>query len=168
MKTKPNKQTQEKAILGWREWVALPGLGITALKCKVDTGARTSALHAFSVEPFERDGQDWVKFGVHPHQNELDTEVWCEALIKDKRVVTDSGGNKTERYFIETELVLGDQRFMIDLSLTSRDTMRFRMLLGRVAMENRFVVDVSQSYCQKLPEQALQNLEQSVAQGSHV
>lgn len=168
MKTKPNKQTQEKAILGWREWVALPGLGITALKCKVDTGARTSALHAFSVEPFEREGQDWVKFGVHPHQNELDTEVWCEALIKDKRIVTDSGGNKTERYFIETELVLGNQRFMIDLSLTSRDTMRFRMLLGRVAMENRFVVDVSQSYCQKLPEQALQNLEQSVAQGSHV
>ncbi|WP_296831165.1 ATP-dependent zinc protease [Thiomicrospira sp.] len=172
MKTKPTKQTLDKPILtkptlGWREWVALPGLGIKALKCKVDTGARTSALHAFSVEPFERDGQDWIRFGVHPHQQELEIEVWCEALVKDKRVVTDSGGNKTERYFIETELVLGDQRFMIDLSLTSRDTMRFRMLLGRVAMETRFVVDVSRSYCQRLPEQDLQNLDQSVAQGSH-
>ncbi|HEY9017200.1 ATP-dependent zinc protease [Thiomicrospira sp.] len=168
MKTKPNNQNQEKATLGWREWVALPSLGIKALKCKVDTGARTSALHAFSVEPFEREGQEWVKFGVHPHQNELDTEVWCEAKVKDKRIVTDSGGNKTERYFIETELVLGNQRFMIDLSLTSRDTMRFRMLLGRVAMENRFVVDVSQSYCQRLTEPALQNLDHSVAQGSQV
>lgn len=141
----------DKRMLGWREWVALPGLGIDALKCKVDTGARTSALHAFSVEPFEREGRTWVRFGVHPIQDDFETETWCEAPVKDKRVVSDSGGNKTERYFIETELVIGEQRFMIDLSLTSRDSMRFRMLLGRVAMDGRFLVDVSQSYCQTLP-----------------
>lgn len=144
--------TMDKAILGWREWVALPQLGISALKCKVDTGARTSALHAFSVKSFEKDNQAWVRFGIHPNQLDNKTELWCEAPIKDQRIVSDSGGNKTERYFIETELVLGNQRFKIDLSLTSRDTMRFRMLLGRVAIEQRFMVDVSQSYCQKLPK----------------
>lgn len=142
----------DKLTLGWREWVGLPGLGIDALKCKVDTGARTSALHAFSVEPFEKDNQAWVRFGIHPNQGDEQTELWCEAPIKDQRIVSDSGGNKTERYFIETDLVLGNQCFKIDLSLTNRDTMRFRMLLGRVAMEQRFMVDVSQSYCQKLPK----------------
>lgn len=147
-----NKAATEQVILGWREWVALPELGISALKCKVDTGARTSALHAFSVEPFTKDNQAWVRFGIHPHQGDEQTELWCESPVKDQRIVSDSGGNKTERYFIETDLVLGDQRFKIDLSLTSRDTMRFRMLLGRVALDPRFLVDVSQSYSQNLPK----------------
>lgn len=139
-----------KPCVGWREWVALPELGISALKCKVDTGARTSALHAFSVEPFDRDGREWVRFGVHPSPSERDSEIWCETPVIDKRVVTDSGGNKTERYFIQTELQIGGQSFPIELSLTSRDCMRFRMLLGRVALQERFLVDVSQSYLQEL------------------
>lgn len=141
-----------KQTLGWREWVALPALGLEAIKCKVDTGARTSALHAFSVKPFERKGELWVKFGVHPHQDDLVTEVWCEAKVFDQRVVTDSGGHRSQRYFIETELLIGDQCFPIQLSLTSRDNMKFRMLLGRVALESRFVVDVEQSYLQAHPQ----------------
>lgn len=161
------KTNTDKLTLGWREWVALPGLNIQALKCKVDTGARTSALHAFAVESFQRDNQEWVRFGVHPHQEDVQTETWCEAPVKDKRIVTDSGGNKSERYFIETELILGEQRFMIDLSLTSRDTMRFRMLLGRIAMENRFVVDVSRSYCQPLSQPTSHILDTQASQGSH-
>jgi hypothetical protein len=142
--------TKAPLMLGWREWVALPGLNVPALKCKVDTGARSSALHAFSVEPFERDGEAWVRFGLHPNQQETETELWCEAKVLDKRNVTDSGGNTTERYFIQTDVIVGDQRFTIELSLTSRDTMMFRMLLGREAMRERFIVDPGASYLQPL------------------
>lgn len=137
-------------MLGWREWVALPSLNVPALKCKVDTGARTSALHAFSVEPFLRDQQQWVRFGLHPNQHDTSTELWCEAKVIDKRNVTDSGGTITERYFIETEVVIGEQCFSIELSLTSRDTMMFRMLLGREAMRERFLVNPGASYLQPL------------------
>lgn len=140
-----------RPLLGWREWVALPDLGIAEIKCKVDTGARTSALHTFSIEPFERDGESWVRFGVHPKQHDDSVEVWCEAPVIDQRVVSDSGGRKTERYFIRSHIQIGDQVYPIDLSLTSRDSMMFRMLLGRVAMQNRYNVDVSQSYLQPLP-----------------
>ncbi|MDP4537606.1 ATP-dependent zinc protease [Alkalimonas collagenimarina] len=142
--------TTEPLMLGWREWVALPGLKVPALKCKVDTGARSSALHAFSVVPFERGGETWVRFGLHPNQQETETELWCEAKVLDKRNVTDSGGNVTERYFIQTEVMIGSQCFSIELSLTSRDTMMFRMLLGREAMRKRFVVDPGASYLQPL------------------
>ncbi|MCH8539075.1 MAG: ATP-dependent zinc protease [Alkalimonas sp.] len=142
--------TTEPLMLGWREWVALPELNVPALKCKVDTGARSSALHAFSVEPFVRDGEDWVRFGLHPNQHEIETEIWCEAKVLDKRNVTDSGGNTTERYFIQTGVMIGSQHFSIELSLTSRDTMMFRMLLGREAMRQRFVVDPGASYLQPL------------------
>ncbi len=134
--------------LGWREWVSLPELGITALKCKVDTGARSSALHAFSVAEFDKEGQRWVRFGMHPYQRNEEEVVWCEAPVTDVREVTDSGGHTTERYFITTDIVIGEDRFPVSLSLTSRDTMLFRMLLGREAMKGRYLVNPEMSYCQ--------------------
>jgi hypothetical protein len=126
--------------IGWREWLALPMLQIPAIKAKIDTGARTSALHAFFVEPFERNGMQMVRFGVHPLQKRLDLEIICEAPVKDYRAVSDSGGHREMRYVIETEVVLGDLKKRIEMTLTNRDNMKFRMLLGRTAMEGMSVL----------------------------
>ena len=126
--------------IGWREWLALPMLQIPAIKAKIDTGARTSALHAFFVEPFEKNGTQMVRFGVHPLQKRLDLEIICAAPVKDYRAVSDSGGHREMRYVIETEVALGDQKKRIEMTLTNRDNMRFRMLLGRTAMAGMSVL----------------------------
>ena len=132
--------------MGWREWIALPALGLPRIKAKIDTGARTSALHAFQIESFERNDQQWVRFKIHPKQRRADPEVVCEALIKDRRVVRDSGGHAEERIVIETPIEVGGQRWPIEVTLTSRDDMLFRMLLGRTAMRDRALVNPSRSY----------------------
>ena len=154
----------EKLCLGWREWVALPDLGLPAIKAKVDTGARTSALHAYLIEPYTRDGIDMLRFLIHPIQSNQDFSVECHCPVHDYRKVTDSGGHREMRYVIRSRVVIGGVDWPIELTLTNRDTMRFRMLLGRRAMEDRFIVDPGASYVNgKL---AARKLYQKLNQGS--
>ncbi len=140
-----------KQILGWREWVALPALNIDQIKAKIDTGARSSALHAYTIEPYRKGGQRWVMFAIHPKQNRCDVSIECHAPIKDRRLVTDSGGHKQRRYVIETQLILGQSLITAEMTLTNRDSMLFRMLIGRTAMNGRFIIDPSASYLQGKP-----------------
>ncbi len=142
-----SKQAQQAVTVGWREWLSLPQLGIDRIKAKVDTGARTSAIHAFEVGPYQKDGKTWVRFGLHPNQGETDTVVWCDAEVIDERNVTDSGGHTEKRYVILTEISLGDKTWPIEVTLTNRDNMLFRMLLGRTAMTaGNIVVNPSRSF----------------------
>ncbi len=131
--------------LGWKEWGALPDIGIDRIHMKVDTGAKTSCLHAFKLEPFERDGASWLKIYVHPQQDSLQEHSF-EAPVYEQREVTDSDGHTEVRYVIRTRLVLGQFDQVIELTLTNRDTMKFRMLLGRQAMRQHFIVNPAQAH----------------------
>ena len=140
------KQSSERIVLGWREWVSLPQLGIDRIKAKVDTGARTSALHGFEIEPFEEHGVQRVRFRIHPIQRDTHTVLECTADVIDRRKVRDSGGHQEMRWVIRSDIVIGEHRWPAELTLTSRDDMLFRMLLGRTAMIRKAVVDPARSY----------------------
>lgn len=132
--------------IGWREWVALPELGAKHIKVKVDTGARTSALHAFNLKTFAKDGATWVRFEVHPHQHSQADAAQVEMPVVDWRKVKSSNGRSERRPVIRTVAILGEHAWEVELTLTRRDLMSFRMLLGRQALRKRAVVDVSKSY----------------------
>ena len=137
--------------LGWRERLALPQLGIGLLRAKLDTGARSSALHVDSLESFRRDGAVWLRFAVTAGRRQHRFTTVCEAPAVDRRVVTDTGGRSTARWFIHSDVQLGGQRFGIDINLTDRRHMLFPMLLGRGALAGRFAVDPALSYTQPRP-----------------
>ncbi|MCB1689591.1 MAG: ATP-dependent zinc protease [Halioglobus sp.] len=141
-----------KKPLGWREWIGFPDLNITRVKAKIDTGARTSALHAFRVEPFIRDEQQWVRFAIHPIQGDTETVVESEAPVKDQRVVRDSGGHEEMRYVIETAISIGEDTIQAEVTLTDRDSMLFRVLLGRTALRANYVIHPGKSYLQSKPK----------------
>ncbi|HIK33117.1 MAG TPA: ATP-dependent zinc protease [Oscillatoriales cyanobacterium M59_W2019_021] len=137
---------RQTPLLGWREWVALPDLGIAAIKAKIDTGARSSALHAFAVETFSQGGKDKIRFKVHPQQRDTTQMTIAEADLLDRRQVRNSGGRAELRYTILTSVEIGEMRWSIELTLTDRDAMGFRMLLGRQAIRGRFWVDPGRSF----------------------
>jgi hypothetical protein len=141
-----NKPSEPRPrLLGWREWVALPVLGIPAIRAKIDTGARSSSLHVDSQEVFARDGIEWVRFSIHTGI-ELSVPIQAEARVVDRRPVTDSGGHTTERLFIKTRLRLAGVAFSIEINLASRRNMLFPMLLGRTALAGHFKVDPAHSF----------------------
>jgi hypothetical protein len=132
-------------LIGWREWLALPQLGLSSVKAKVDTGARSSSLHVASMETFERDGTTWLRFAVAPRRRGGKL-VACEAAAWDRRDVTDSGGRTTQRWFVRTQVILAGCSFEAEINLTNRGDMLFPMLLGRTALRGRFRVDPQLSY----------------------
>ncbi len=133
--------------VGWRERLALPQLGIGMLKARLDTGARSSSLHVDTLESFQRDGVTWLRFTMHTSRRQP-ADVCCEAPALDRRAVTDTGGRRTERWFIRSEVQLAGQCFSIDINLTDRRHMLFPLLLGRSALTGRFAVDPALSYTQ--------------------
>ena len=139
---------QEKIILGSEEWCSFPELQIPAIKARVDSGAKTSALHALNIAPFVKDDLNWVKFDINPIQNNQKTVIHCQALLLDKRIVKSSSGFREQRYVIQTNITVGNDMWPIEVTLTNRDSMGFRMLLGREAMSGRILVDPEEKYLQ--------------------
>lgn len=139
-------RSQPRLWVGWREWVGLPDLGVERIKVKVDTGAATSALHAIHIRRYQEKGMDRVAFEVHPIQRRSDITVRCIADVLTERVVTSSTGHRERRLVIRTPVLIAGRRWLIKLTLTNRDTMGFRMLLGRRAMKGRLLVDPGASY----------------------
>jgi hypothetical protein len=145
------RRAKETPLLGWREWVTLPELSPVPLKAKIDTGARTSALHAFDLSWHQRNGEPWVEFEVHPVQRSRARSSRVVYPVVDFRRVRSSTGHSEQRPVIRTPIELGGRQFEIDITLTSRDEMGFRMLLGRAAIRRRFLVDAGRSYLHPVP-----------------
>lgn len=143
---KKDKPLKSKLIAGWREWAQLPDLHIEKIKVKVDTGAKTSSLHAFDISPFTYMGEEWIQFDIHPFQDNDTITHTCTCPIVDYRWITSSSGHKQQRFIIHTTLKLGEFSSVIEISLANRDEMGFRMLLGRKALKGKILVDPSHSF----------------------
>jgi hypothetical protein len=148
-----SKRTVSLLTVGWREWAALPDLNVTQIKVKVDTGAATSALHAFNLSVINRDNQQWASFGIHSQQHSREQTSDVEVPIVDWRRIKSSNGRSERRPVIRTNISLGGHLWEIELTLTKRDLMSFRMLLGRQALRKRAVVDVSKSFVLAKPNE---------------
>lgn len=141
-----NESTHSNTLVGWREWVQLPGIGVPWIKAKIDTGAQTSSMHAYDQVVFEKDGQDWVRFSVHPWQKTDEDPVLVECPIRDRRKVRSSSGHVQERIVVLMQIVLAGREVTAEMTLSNRDQMGFRMLIGREALRHGFVVDSSRSF----------------------
>jgi len=149
MKAKSNSQ---RIVIGWREWVGLPALGVQKIKAKIDTGARSSALHAWNIETFKKGRTPWLRFDLHPLQKNNSLSVKATAPLLKRKDVKSSNGQIETRYTIETEILIGGARNQIELSLTNRDAMGFRMLIGRTAMSKTFLVNPDSSFLAGPPD----------------
>jgi hypothetical protein len=143
-----------RLLIGWREWVSLPGLGLPAIKAKADTGARTSSLHAFDIATYTERGRLKVKFRLHPLRSRDDIVVNCHAKVVDHRYVSDSGGHREKRYVIETPLRIGELEYPIEITLANRESMAHRMLIGRSAMKP-LVIDPNHVFLLGRPEKVV-------------
>ena len=143
------------SVAGWREWVSLPELGVEWIKAKLDTGARTSALHAFDIEEFDRDGRPWVRFSIHPWQRSAKDAVTVELPVHDVRQVRSSSGHVQQRYVVIVVIRIGLRRVHTEVTLTRRDEMGFRLLIGREALKRGFLVDARHSYVGGRPERVV-------------
>ena len=148
----------ETTVAGWREWVSLPGLGVGWIKAKLDTGARTSAIHAFDLEELERDGETWVRYSVHPWQDSSEDAVPCESRVVGRREVRSSSGHVEERYVVLLDLSMVGHLVSAEVTLSRRDEMGFRMLVGREALRQGFLVDPGRSYLGGRPKRSLRRL----------
>jgi len=141
-----SEKTHSNTLAGWREWVQLPDIGVPWIKAKLDTGAQTSSIHAYAVEPFERDGTAWVRFGIRPWQRSDADEVRVECPVLDVRRVRSSSGHVDERFVVSMRLVLVGRSVDAEVTLSNRDAMGFRMLIGREALSRGFIVDSARSF----------------------
>ena len=151
-----------EATVGWREWVSLPGLEVDWIKAKLDTGARSSAIHAFDVTEVDRDGELWVRFAVQPWQRSSEDAVHVELPVHDKRAVRSSTGHVQERYVVLMDLTLVDRTVTAEVTLSSRDRMGFRMLIGREALRQGFLVDSRRSYLGGRPKRSVRRRNRGV------
>ncbi|WP_144872599.1 ATP-dependent zinc protease [Microbacterium sp. 1.5R] len=138
--------SHSNTLIGWREWVSLPDLGVDWIKAKIDTGARTSSLHAFDIREFERDGASWVRFRVKPWQDSQEDAVVVESPVHDRRAVRSSSGHAQDRFVVELLIRLYDREVLAEVTLSNRDEMGFRMLIGREALKHGYVVDPARSF----------------------
>ena len=141
-----NVASHSNTLAGWREWVQLPGVDIPWIKAKLDTGARTSSLHAYKIKVFERDGDEWVRFRVRPWQESAEDETQVECPVHDRRRVRSSSGHVEERIVVRMRIVLIGKDVDAEVTLTNRDAMGFRMLIGREALRRGFAVDAGRSF----------------------